>query len=39
MRDPAAAAAMGVQARSRVVARFSLDAEAEGIARVYRALV
>jgi mannosyltransferase len=39
MRDPAAAAAMGVRARERVVAQFSLDAEAEGIARVYRALV
>jgi mannosyltransferase len=39
MRDPAAAAAMGAQARSRVVAQFSLDAEAEGIARVYRTLV
>jgi mannosyltransferase len=39
MRDPAAAAAMGAQARSRVVAQFSLEAEAEGIARVYRALV
>jgi mannosyltransferase len=39
MRDPAAAAAMGAQARRRVVAQFSLDAEAEAIARVYRTLV
>jgi mannosyltransferase len=39
MRDPAAAAAMGAHARERVVAQFSLDAEAEGIARVYRALL
>jgi mannosyltransferase len=39
MRDPAAAEAMGVRARARVVKEFSLDAEAEGIARVYRALV
>jgi mannosyltransferase len=39
MRDPAAAAAMGARARARVVANFSLDAEAEAIARVYRTLV
>jgi len=39
MRDPSAAAAMGVRARDSVVANFSLDAEAEGIARVYRTLV
>src|SRR6516162_9784885 len=38
MRDPAAAAAMGVKARARVVKKFSLDAEAEGIAQVYRRL-
>jgi mannosyltransferase len=38
MRDPAAAAVMGAQARVRAVKEFSLDAEAEGIARVYRAL-
>lgn len=39
MRDPAAAAAMGARARARAVAQFSLDAEAEGIARVYRTLL
>ncbi len=39
MRDPAAAAAMGARARSRVVTTFSLDAEANGIANVYRTLV
>ena len=39
MRDPASAAAMGGRARQRVLETFSLDAEAEGIARVYRALV
>ena len=39
MRDPAAAAAMGARARARVVTAFSLDAEADGIARVYRTLV
>ena len=38
MRDPAAAAAMGVKARTRVLEKFSLDAEAEGIAEVYRRL-
>jgi mannosyltransferase len=39
LRDPAAAAAMGARARSRVVTTFSLDAEAAGIANVYRTLV
>jgi mannosyltransferase len=39
MRDPASSAAMGARARQRVLEKFSLDAEAEGIARVYRALV
>jgi len=36
MRDPAAAAAMGARARQRVLERFSLDAEANRIAEVYR---
>jgi mannosyltransferase len=39
MRDPAAAAAMGARARTRVLEEFSLDAEAAGIAAVYRGLV
>jgi mannosyltransferase len=39
MRDPAAAAAMGGRARQRVLEQFSLDAEADRIAEVYRALV
>jgi mannosyltransferase len=39
MRDPAAAAAMGQRARASVVAKFSLDAEASGIAAVYRNLL
>jgi mannosyltransferase len=39
MRDPAAAAAMGARARNFVVANYSLDAEAAGIAAVYRALL
>jgi mannosyltransferase len=38
MRDPSAAAVMGERARARVVERFSLDAEADKIAAVYRAL-
>ncbi|WP_456823052.1 glycosyltransferase family 4 protein [Bradyrhizobium sp. USDA 4502] len=38
MRDPAAAAAMGARSRQRVVDKFSLDAEANAIAKVYRAL-
>jgi mannosyltransferase len=39
LRDPAAAAAMGARARARVVTTFSLEAEADGIAQVYRTLV
>jgi mannosyltransferase len=38
LRDPGAAEAMGARARQRVVERFSLDAEANRIAEVYRAL-
>src|SRR5215813_3401643 len=36
MRDPALAAAMGKRARARVEEKFSLDAEANRIAEVYR---
>jgi mannosyltransferase len=39
MRDPASATAMGERARASVLERFSLDAEAQGIAAVYRTLV
>jgi mannosyltransferase len=39
MRDPAAAAAMGGRARRRVLEKFSLEAEADRIAEVYRTLV
>jgi mannosyltransferase len=39
MREPGAAAAMGVHARQRVLDKFSLDAEARGIAEVYRRLL
>jgi mannosyltransferase len=39
MRDVAACAAMGAQGRERVIAKFSLDAEAGRIADVYRTLV
>ncbi|MBV9563243.1 MAG: glycosyltransferase family 4 protein [Bradyrhizobium sp.] len=39
LRDPGAAEAMGARSRQRVVERFSLDAEANRIAEVYRALV
>src|SRR3982074_1938642 len=39
MRDPASAMAMGIRARAQVLAKFSLDAEANKIAEVYRALV
>ncbi len=39
MRDPAAAAAMGARGRARVLEKFSLEAEANGIAEVYRRLV
>jgi mannosyltransferase len=38
MRDPAAAATMGERARKRVEEKFSLDAEANAIAAVYRTL-
>jgi mannosyltransferase len=38
MRDPPACAAMGARARARVLANFSLDAEAGRIAQVYRGL-
>src|SRR6266567_9424468 len=36
MRDPASAARMGERGRARVLAKFSLDAEANKIAEVYR---
>jgi mannosyltransferase len=39
MRDPASSAAMGERARARVLDKFSLDAEANAIADVYRRLV
>jgi mannosyltransferase len=39
LRDPVSAAAMGARARARVVGKFSLEAEANSIAEVYRALV
>jgi mannosyltransferase len=39
MRDPASAVDMGRRARARVLEKFSLDAEANRIADVYRALV
>jgi mannosyltransferase len=39
MRDPASAAQMGERGRARVLEKFSLDAEAAGIAEVYRTLV
>jgi mannosyltransferase len=39
MRDPASAVAMGARARQSVLEKFSLDAEAAGIAKVYRTLV
>jgi mannosyltransferase len=39
MRDPALATEMGERGRARVLAKFSLDAEASRIAEVYRALV
>jgi mannosyltransferase len=39
MRDPSAAAAMGERARARVLEKFSLDAEADAIAAVYRTLL
>jgi mannosyltransferase len=39
LRDPASAVAMGERARRRVVEKFSLDAEANEIADVYRTLM
>jgi mannosyltransferase len=39
LRDPASASAMGARGRARVLTEFSLDAEANRIAEVYRALV
>src|SRR6202045_3127408 len=39
MRDPASAADMGVRGRTRVLEKFSLDAEASRIAEIYRRLV
>jgi mannosyltransferase len=39
MRDPVSAAQMGERGRARVLEKFSLDAEAAGIAEVYRTLV
>src|ERR1700736_4762632 len=39
MRDPALATEMGEQGRARVLAKFSLEAEARRIAEVYRTLV
>ena len=39
MREPARAAAMGERARARVLAKFSLDSEANAIATVYRQLL
>ncbi len=39
MRDPASALAMGMRGRARVLAQFSLDAEAARIGEVYRPLL
>jgi mannosyltransferase len=39
MRDPAAAEAMGARARQRVLEKFSVEAEAEAIAGVYKTLI
>jgi mannosyltransferase len=39
LRDPASASAMGARARQRAIAEFSIDAEANKIADVYRTLV
>ena len=39
MREPAAAEAMGARARTRVLEKFSVEAEAEAIAGVYRTLL
>ena len=39
LRDPGSATAMGERGRARILAKFSLDAEANAIAAVYRTLV
>jgi mannosyltransferase len=39
MQDPASAVAMGMRGRARVLEKFSLDAEANAIAEVYRTLI
>ena len=39
LRDPPSASAMGMRARGRVLDKFSLDAEANAIAAVYKTLV
>ncbi|MDB5655810.1 MAG: lpcC [Tardiphaga sp.] len=39
LRDPAAAEAMGARGRQRVLAQFSVEAEAKAIAAVYRTLL
>jgi mannosyltransferase len=39
LRDPAACTAMGARGRARVIANFSLDAEAKAIAGVYQTLI
>ena len=39
MRDVASATKMGEQARARVVDKFSLDAEANAIAAIYKTLI
>jgi mannosyltransferase len=39
MRDPDSATDMGMRARARVLEKFSLDAEANAIAAVYRSLI
>jgi mannosyltransferase len=39
MRDPGSAVEMGAQARARVLEKFSLDAEANRIAEIYRTLI
>jgi mannosyltransferase len=39
MRDPDSAADMGERGRRRVLEKFSLDAEANAIAAVYRTVV
>jgi mannosyltransferase len=38
MRDPASAIALGERGRARVLEKFSLEAEANAIAAVYRTL-